>query len=171
MPKMEDEHVSLRRGKWSNVGVPHKGWICIDIEDLGSPQVICEMCESQTLRYVHYMEHENYPDVLEVGCVCSGNMEGDINAARVRESSMRSRASKRKTWLSRKWKISKNGNEYIDVDGFRTTVYIRRGKWAATIRSLEVQSVQHSRKSYETIQQAKLSAFDQISRELSKSEN
>jgi hypothetical protein len=48
-------------GKWAQPGVPHKGWRCVDIEDLGEPSATCEMCEAQEIRYVHHMEHPSYP--------------------------------------------------------------------------------------------------------------
>jgi hypothetical protein len=121
----EDQLVVAGRGKWSQRGVPHKGWRCVDIEDLGEPQIECEMCESQTIRYVHHMEHPDYPKVLEVGCVCAGHMEGDISAARTREASMKSRTGKRKRWLFRKWRLSSKGNHWIEADGYRVTVYPR----------------------------------------------
>lgn len=53
-------------GKWSMPGVPHKGWTCIDIEDLGAPDAVCEMCERQDIRYVHAMEHPDYPELCIV---------------------------------------------------------------------------------------------------------
>ena len=31
----EDQLVATKHGKWSKTGVPHRGWICVDIEDLG----------------------------------------------------------------------------------------------------------------------------------------
>jgi hypothetical protein len=37
-------------GKWIQPGVPHKGWTCVDIEDLDAPDSICEMCEVQEER-------------------------------------------------------------------------------------------------------------------------
>lgn len=40
-------------GKWSQQGVPKKGWTCIGFEDLGEPSTQCEMCENQDIRYVH----------------------------------------------------------------------------------------------------------------------
>jgi len=40
-------------GKWSQAGVPHRGWTCVDIDDLGEPSATCEMCETQEIRYVH----------------------------------------------------------------------------------------------------------------------
>jgi hypothetical protein len=156
--------VAAGRGKWSQAGVPHRGWQCIDIEDLGEPQVTCEMCESQTIRYVHYMEHPNYPQVLEVGCICAGHMEGDVAAARTRESFMHSRAGKRKRWLTRKWRMSAKGNSWLRADGYRITVYERGGGWATTVSAEDNSLVQHSRRNYKTQEQAKLAAFDHITR-------
>ena len=51
-------------GKWSQVGVPHKGWICVSVDDLGAPDAVCEMCETREIRYVHHMEHPDYSDSL-----------------------------------------------------------------------------------------------------------
>jgi hypothetical protein len=162
--EQEQSLVAAGRGKWSQAGVPHRGWQCVDIEDLGEPQVECEMCESQTIRYVHHMEHPVYPDALEVGCICAGHMEGDVAAARTREASMKSRAGKRKRWLTRKWRISAKGNPWLRAGGYRITVYERSGGWAATVSAEDNSLVQHSRRNYKIQNQAKLAAFDHITR-------
>lgn len=167
-PLTEEELVAHRRGKWSVSGVPHRGWTCVDIEDLGEPQIDCKMCESQTIRYVHHMEHPDYPNVLEVGCVCAGHMEGDVAASRAREASMKSRAAKRKRWTSRAWKVSAKGNPHITSDGFRITVYPRGGGWACTLAALDNSTVLHSRRNYKSQGEAKLAAFDRITRIQSK---
>ena len=68
-----EEH-ERRYGRWSEPGLPHKGWICIDVIDLGEgASKLCEMCEHADIRYVHYMAHEDYPQVLDVGCVCASH--------------------------------------------------------------------------------------------------
>lgn len=169
MANMTDEAhlVASKRGKWASSGIPHKGWVCVEIEDLGEPQVECEMCESQTIRYVHHMEHPHYSTVLAVGCVCAGNMEGNLVAARNRDASMQSRASRRKRWITRKWRISVNGNPTIKADGYRVTVYPRSGGWAATLSPLNGGSVLHGRRNYRLMDQAKLAAFDYITRLIS----
>ena len=165
----EEQLVANRRGKWSAAGVPHRGWHCVDIEDLGEPQAECEMCESQTIRYVHHMEHPDYGDVLEVGCVCAGHMEGSVAAAQDREASMRSRSSKRARWLGRVWKTSAKGNPTIKADGYRVTVYARGQGYGATIAAVDGSAVQHARRNFPTINQAKLAAFDHITRLLTTS--
>lgn len=161
----EELLVASGRGKWSQPGVPHRGWRCVDIEDLTYPSAICEMCESQQIRFAHHMEHPNYSGTLVVGCVCAGHMEGDVAAARVREKTMKTRAGKRKRWLSRNWKTSAKGNPWLNADGYRITVYPRGGGWAATIAAREEPStVYHSRRNFPTREEAKLAAFDHISR-------
>lgn len=164
---LEEQLVASKRGKWSTPGIPHKGWVCVDIEDLGEPQVQCEMCESQTIRYVHHMEHPLYSTVLAVGCVCAGHMEGDLAAARNRDAAMQSRASKRNRWTTRKWEISVNGNPTIKADGFRVTVYRRGAGWSATLAPLNGSGVLHAKRNFSSIDQAKLAAFDHITRLLS----
>lgn len=37
MSNVEESELVKKRGKWSKAGVPHKGWHCVDIEDLGEP--------------------------------------------------------------------------------------------------------------------------------------
>ena len=49
---IEEELVASRRVKWSVAGVTHRGWVCVDKGDLGDPQIVCQMCDSQTIRYV-----------------------------------------------------------------------------------------------------------------------
>ena len=110
-------------GKWSQPGVPHKGWICIDIEDLGEPSATCEMCETQEIRYVHHMQHPQYPEVLGCGCVCAGHMEGDYEGARQRETVMRNASARRRKWLTRDWRVSRGGNPFLNVAGYNVVVY------------------------------------------------
>ena len=164
----EDDLVKQRRGKWSERGVPHKGWTCVEIEDLGSPDIQCEMCESRDIRYVHHMEHPDYDEVIRAGCICAGHMEGDLAASKLREATMRSRFSKRKRWTTRRWKISHNGNPTIVADGHRVTVYRRSNGWACTIAGIEDESVRHSRRNYGRQDEAKLAGFDEITKILAK---
>lgn len=162
MTDSESKFIAGGRGKWSQAGVPHRGWSCVDIEDLGEPTKTCGMCESQIIRYVHFMEHPDYPDVLEAGCVCAGHMEENVAAAKDREDRVKSRTGKRKRWLSRKWKTSRRGNRWIAADGFRVTIYEKGLSWGATVAAEDNSLVRHSRKQYSTPEQAKLAAFDLI---------
>lgn len=70
---------------WKQEDVPHSGWSCTGVSDLGAPVGICQMCGYQIIRYAHHMIHPGYRS-LTVGCVCAGRMEGDISEAKRREA-------------------------------------------------------------------------------------
>jgi hypothetical protein len=65
------------RGLWRQPHIPHHGWSCVEIEDLGrsSNTVVCEMCRSKRIRFVHSMTHQDFPfGELRAGCVCAERM-------------------------------------------------------------------------------------------------
>ena len=149
-------------GKWDRVGVPNQGWDFIGIEDLESPNQTCAMCEVQEIRYVHSMKHPDYPDVLKVGCVCAGQMQGNVERANKKEQAFKNANQRRKNWLSRKWQTSKKGNSYINTDGFHITIFQYGNIWKGIIKKDEGQKekIIPSRKEYDSEDQAKLAAFD-----------
>lgn len=163
----ENEAINFKRGKWSLTGVPHKGWTCINIEDLEEPNMICEMCESQNIRYVHYMTHRNYGKELKVGCICAGHMEEDLLRAKKRDDSLKSRSSKRKRWLNRNWNISKKGNEYLKADGYLITVFYRNGRWYGCVEELDGVFKKYSHRPYDNVNKIKLACFDYVTKLLS----
>jgi hypothetical protein len=131
------------------------------VEDLGAPDAICQMCEVQEIRYVHTMTHSDYAASLDVGCVCAEKMEDDYVGPRRREKALRSAAGRKMRWLSREWKVSSRGNDYINTGGFNITVYPHGdGTWGGRIEERDSGRVQHSRRRYPTDEAAKLAAFD-----------
>jgi len=157
-------------GKWENHNVPHNGWECIDIQDLGTPAMVCQMCEHEIIRYAHYMRHSDYNTTLVVGCVCAGRMEGDSQKARKRDSFMKSRMNKRKNWLGRKWKISQKGNQYIKSDGFIVIMTKRNGVWYACVKSENGNFNKWSSQKSTSENEMKLAAFDCLTNVLAEKE-
>jgi len=150
-------------GKWALVDVPHKGWSCIDVEDLGEPSATCEMCETQTIRYVHRMQHPEYRHgVLACGCICAGFMEEDREAPREREAELRSRASKRSRWLRRAWRVSQRGNDYLKLDGTVVVVFREPRGWKYIVKDARAALLTSTSKLYDTGDAAKLAAFDAL---------
>jgi hypothetical protein len=150
---------STGTGKWAQPGVPHKGWRCIGIDDLGEPSTTCEMCEVQEIRYVHTLEHPNYPQRLDCGCVCAGHMTEDLVGAKEREGRLKNAASRRKRWLSRKWKASAKGNPHLKAGDFHVVVYPSRLQhWG--FRLMRGQETWASTRWYASEDRAKLAAFD-----------
>ena len=119
------------------------------------------MCETQEIRYVHYMHHPDYAAELGVGCVCAEKMEEDYEGPRRRERDLRAAASRRSRWLLRKWKISARGNSFLNTDGLNITIYrFDDGMWGGRIAERSSGRSIASRRRYKTSDQAKLAAFD-----------
>ena len=95
-------------------------------------------------------------------------MEEDLVAAKTRDKQMRSRSAKRKRWLSRKWKVSRKGNDWITADGYPVTVYKKSAGWGATVAANDESFLQHIRRRFKTESAAKLAAFDLITSLLSR---
>lgn len=103
-----------QNGYWGDPNVPQTGWVLDQVIDLGSPDDVCEMCQVQEIRYIHFMDHPKYPLRLHVGCICAGNMSGNPNHHLSIESLLRKKAGQKKKWSSlAAWKISRQGNWYI----------------------------------------------------------
>lgn len=148
-------------GKWSDPNIPHKGWSCIEFDDRGAPDEACEMCEHQSIRYVHSMRHPEYPHILRVGCECAGKMEEDYAAAAWREKQGKNYARRKANWLTRTWRISAQGNEYIRVESFHIVVYPgSSGLWKARITDTQTENSLVSKRRYYTAEQVKIAAFD-----------
>ena len=102
--------------------MPHSGWTCVGVSDLGAPVGVCEMCGYQIIRYVHHMTHPSCRS-LDVGCICAGKMEGDVDRAIKRENEFKNKEARRENFLKRKWKISRNGNQYVKIKDHIIVLY------------------------------------------------
>ena len=150
-------------GKWTQAGVPHRGWTCTAVDDLGAGESqICEMCEVTEIRYVHVMEHPEYPEPIEAGCICAGHMAGDLAAARQREQTTKNRTRRRSQWLSRQWHRSQNGAVYVNTrEGLNITVFRTPiGRWKARIVERSSDRCEFSRRSYPSQEECQMKAFD-----------
>ncbi len=157
----ENPDVTPGGGKWSEPGVPHRGWHVVDYYKSGEQDHVCEMCEKQRVMFVHVMRHEDYPDDLKVGCVCAGHMEEDLDRARQREVRYRNKAKRRDKWLSRRWRSSFTyGGEYLRTDGLSISVYPNDSFWSATIRHRATEYKRDSERRYKTSDEAKYAAFE-----------
>jgi len=153
----------MSENRWDKVGIPHKGWTCIDVVDLrgdGSDAdetsyETCQMCGHEKIRFVHVMEHTDQEDSLRVGCVCAEKMSGDYVGPKQREAKLRNRAARRTRWLQRKWRVSAKGNSFMNVDGYNLGVHMNQSKrWGYRIDS------RFGMKTFATKDEAKLALFD-----------
>lgn len=151
-----------QRGKWSQPGVPQRGWTCVDVDDLGEPSQLCEMCESVDIRFVHHMQHPDYSDILAVGCVCAEHMEQDYVRPKEREKRLRSAASRRRTWANRQWRVSERGNPYLNSEGFNLTVFSRGSRWTVSVANRANGNSRIGVKTYESMETAKAAALNAL---------
>lgn len=162
--------MSCLHGKWSQAGVPHRGWICQGVEDNGpGSDFVCEMCETQEIRFVHAMAHPEYAggQPLQCGCICAGHMEGDYVAAREREGQARLRAARRERWPYRMgWRRSAKGNAYLRHEGLLIVTYPlfgRRDQFGFLIRDqVRDRELLRSRKPLPSEHDARQRTFDAV---------
>lgn len=147
---------------WKRDDVPHSGWICTGVTDLGAPVGICEMCGHQIIRYAHHMIHPQYHPLV-AGCYCAGKMEGDPEAARERERDLKNQLARKESFIRRQWKRSRNGNEYLRIRGHVLVLYELKsgGGWKYAIDSAFANEMFNSR---ENAVLAVFQAFDRLER-------
>jgi len=142
---------------WDDPNVPKKGWICVDVIDLGQPFGECGMCGKEDIRYVHIMRHEKHQSI-GAGCICAGKMEGNINAAKERENSLKNKINRFKTFSVTDFKTSAKGNLYTKYkDTIITFMKSKKenGGWNF-VENGEFSSY------YKTLDEAKRAAFEKV---------
>ena len=77
----------------------------------------------------------DYHKTLGVGCVCAGKMEGNAEGAVKREAEFKKREKRRQTFLARKWRTSKNNNEYLKLHNMVLVLFYNPNnrKWKYSI--------------------------------------
>lgn len=163
----ERDAISQGRGKWSQPGVPHKGWVCVSeydtFEELGDGEFeTCGMCESAQVRFVHVMENDRYDGQLACGCICAGHMAEDLQTAEARDKQMRSKAGRRERFPKRAgWKMSAKGTPHIKVDGFHMLVFQRKdGFYGVGASRPGSDKTQWGSRRYKTVEAAQKGCFD-----------
>ena len=107
--------------------MPHLHWVCTGMIDLREDDPlaeleICEMCGKEGIRYVHVMEHPQYPQLVQAGRVCAENMENDYNAPGKRERDLLNRYNRKMTFLKKEWQHRQNGNYVLKFKGKYLTI-------------------------------------------------
>ncbi len=123
MDRINKKHWGACMNKLKEIGAPLYGWKCIDMFDAKGDEedelsyATCDLCGNTNVRFVHVMKHDQWPEVFEVGCVCAGIMEGNIDAARDRERSMKNKKSRLKRFMTtHTWMPYKSGYR-VDYKG------------------------------------------------------
>lgn len=149
-------------------GVPHKGWRWQDAVDSRDENGLaydeyedCQFCGHERIRFVHLLEHDEWPDTIRVGCVCAEKLTEDYVNPELRERKLRSFARSRESRRARfpdlnGWRISQNGNRWISYEGFHVILI----RWGKMVR-LRIDGKLGER-FYPSERDAQLGAFDYI---------
>lgn len=106
--------------RWDKTNIPHKGWKCIGIEDLGEDLMPdeeveyeqCEMCGNEKIRYVHLLEHPNHRGEIRVGCVCASKMMNDYVKPQELEKELKNRVNRKKNFMKQEWRYKSDTGNY-----------------------------------------------------------
>jgi len=154
---------------WNTPGIPHKGWVLEDVYDVRADGESvdetayekCEMCGNEKIRFVHVVSHPDMDNKLNVGCICSEKMTNDYINPRRLEKELRKRASRRNSWTNRKWRVSQNGNYFLNVRDHFLLIY--RDKLTGKFRFKVDEDF--DRKYYDSLDKAKIAVFNKIESE------
>lgn len=152
--------------RWDRVGLPHKGWRYVGIEDLGEevmegediPYEKCEMCGNENIRYVHILSHPEYKEEIRVGCVCASKMTENYTDPGRNEKELLNRSKRRTSFLRREWKKTDKGFTLRYKGENITIVLSRYGLWGVVFQN-QWRWEYHGKK-IRDVKTAKLVAFD-----------
>jgi hypothetical protein len=158
---------------WDKEGVPHKGWVCTEMIDLGEGledldaderkdyYESCQMCNQEGIRFVHVMEHKDFEGVLRVGYKCAEKMEEDYINPKNRESELKNRYNRRSNFLKRDWHCNSKGNYVLKYKGLYMTIMpskYKKGEYGILFQEKATWTI--NGKKIQSLQEAKQAAFD-----------
>lgn len=128
---------STAKVRWNKMGIPLKGWTCVDTFDRGANSLEpCTICGTLH-RYAHVLRHPDHHDV-EVGRDCAGQLTGDYEGASGRERLVRNAVARVKRKMAKPllWKISKSGNATLHHDDLLFVVSQNANGFACGVTSI-----------------------------------
>jgi hypothetical protein len=151
---------------WNQEGIPHKGWLLINVIDLKEEfdesyeieYEHCMMCGHQGIRYVHLVVHEKVAEQFRVGCDCAEKMTNDYLNPEKLEKELRNRANRKKNWVKKEWKTTINGNHYLKIETHFILIYIDKKTQKYKVKIDET----FGKKEFVTLIEAKIAAFNGI---------
>lgn len=111
--------------RWKDNGLPRKGWIIKDTEDMEDLIETCDWCGTD-IRYVHWIYHEKTDKTTKCGIICAESLTNDYVSHKAKEKALRNISMKK---IRRKKSFEKNinltckGNYYLKFKGNRITFY------------------------------------------------
>jgi hypothetical protein len=147
--------------RWEDGVTPRYGW---QYRGSSLPPLVpvCQMCCKARPKYFHAVSHSERIELL-VGACCAAQMcvESPDEDYRASLRYLQGVERRRERWLVRKWRLSQKQNYWIRANHWRVTVYRSGARWGVFIATPDKQDFK-SLKLFDTLDAAKLSAFDAI---------
>ena len=124
---------------------------------------ICRFCGKEQIRFVHYLKHQDWREVIAVGRICASELSG-TSQADGEERKLRNYAQRRTNFLKLKgWQMSAKGNPWISFQDHHIVLLRRRdGKFKLQIDG------EFGTMVFPDERAAKLRAFDVVMRKIHK---
>jgi hypothetical protein len=148
-------------------GCPQSGWAWLRCTDLREDEGLtfgdyedCEFCGREQIRFVHEIEHADWPTLVRVGCVCAAHYTRlSIRDVAARERVVRNRSDRRRRFPThRSWRIPAQGYPWISYRGIHIVVLPSTTGFFLRIDG------QFGKQRFRDLRAAKLRAFDVVSR-------
>lgn len=161
--------VIWRNGRWVRPSLPTHGWTRVAVEAPTSGQFLCPACNAVRHGTSHLLQHPFCKETVRVDEQCAKSMQRSVKEPKTPSVSMdEDRASKRMRWLARAWKRTAEGRSTLYADGYRVVVAFSGRSWTYTVSPIQTENTSWKRVGYGSSDEAKLAAFDEITKHLVK---
>lgn len=147
--------------QWNKPDIPLRGWKCDKVyyaqEENPDKYEVCDLCGNDQVKYVFVLSHPDYPETLKVDAPCVERLLDNYVDPVIREKELLNRHRRRLNWLALPWRLSDQGNDYMNIGGYNIVIFEdkhKKGKWSYHVTGGA------NRKLYDTKDLAKLAVFD-----------
>jgi hypothetical protein len=154
-----------RTGLWLDPQFPTTGWRFVEMEEGVEADRLCGACRNARERYVHRLKHVPTGLTIVVGRPCAERLEDDPYGPGKRERTFRDDLRIIKGWDTRKWRISQQGNPYINSRGYNVTIWPKGPGFGITLNTQNKfgkDDLRHGKKLFGTIEDAKRGALEAV---------
>lgn len=141
--------------RWKDPLFPKENWTYLECEDLDEDEenwILCEMCGSKLIRYVHKYKHESGL-YIKCGCCCGKILEKKSQSeALLRQKRLINKNKLKKAWQNKKWKNLENGNIYLVVKRIKILIYKTKNIFKINVEVF--QKILIGTKEFETLEEA-----------------
>lgn len=158
-------------GRWVRPGLPLHGWTLVAVEGRKGEQFLCAACNAVRRGVSHLLGHPNVKGSIRVDVQCATTMQLPVAVTKKQKASFEEdRSTKRARWLVRAWKRTADGRSTLYADGNRVVVSFSGRSWTYTVCPMQEEDVSWKGVGYSSSDEAKLGAFDEITKRLRKLE-